>query len=230
MPISTSADMPISKYRHIGNIFWLPLPILPILKNVPICRYFRYRYWYRPIPSGLLRFERVHLQAISPDKGGVPTSTCVLKNCVFFGTPSHAPADGLLAGECRSAGLVYFKAGTKGIFSCPRSMQICSISVSHESKQQNIDISDVFHPRDFTQWPTFNQTKSKQSTNLLKTLKCWERGKKSRQLRHKTVWKAECQCLEHANISIPNGNPWQKEVWLATEKLLHTQLYQEIFS
>ncbi len=39
-PISTSADMPI-----------LPISILPILKNVPICWYFRYRYQYRPIPT-----------------------------------------------------------------------------------------------------------------------------------------------------------------------------------
>ncbi len=43
--------LPISQYRHIGNFFWLPIPILPVLKNVPICRYFRCRYWYRPIPS-----------------------------------------------------------------------------------------------------------------------------------------------------------------------------------
>ena len=49
VPILTS--LPISKYRHIGNIFLLPIPILPILKNVPICRYCRYRYWYRPIPT-----------------------------------------------------------------------------------------------------------------------------------------------------------------------------------
>ncbi len=44
----------------IGNFFCLPIPILPILKKVPICRYFRYRYWYRPIPTQIL------LKRISP--------------------------------------------------------------------------------------------------------------------------------------------------------------------
>ena len=59
MLISTSADLLIlpipillerAKYRHIGTIFGSPILILPILKNVRICRYFRYQYWYWPIP------------------------------------------------------------------------------------------------------------------------------------------------------------------------------------